>query len=171
MLKSTDSIVEALFDQDGSFRDFNLIAANIEQAMVLVGWFEKHFRSLSCLSSLEDNTGFSTRLTHLITLKPTQYAQIICKDTSIYISHIQVFLYALDDGQIDVEISFSPQDINKDMFELSAFLKLMKTWQTLAHSDVGFLRYEDGGWKYGDAQGVIYVSKLNCMDVLDSSHR
>ncbi|TQF70101.1 hypothetical protein [Pseudoalteromonas luteoviolacea] len=160
MLKSTDSIVEAIFDQDGSFRDFNFIAADIEQTMALVGWFEKHFSSVSCLSSLGAASNSSTQLASLTKLKPTNYAQIVCEGTSFFISHIQLFLCVLDSGLVDIEISFCPQDVNQEKFELSAFFKLMKTWQSLARADVGYLRYEDGSWEYGDTHSIIYISKL-----------
>ncbi|MBQ4810310.1 hypothetical protein J8M20_03140 [Pseudoalteromonas luteoviolacea] len=160
ILNSIDGITRDLFDQDGSCRDFNFKAKKLEHIVALIAWFQERYNTLSCYGDLGEFSDFSSCNTRLTTLCPSQYVQIICQDTSTLIKHIQVFLYIEDNGNIDVEISFFAQDIDRSQFELGPFLALLKTWQILAQADIGYLRYEDASWHFGDKNDVIYISKL-----------
>jgi len=162
MIHSISEIQEGILGCDGSCRDLNFLSSDREAVANLIRWFTEHF---DCLSAC-DNEGVSIQLNSIWqTLKglaPTKSIQIGGESSRCVIDKVQVFLFIEDDGTVDIEITFFPQDIKSEEFEIASFLQLIKFWHTKAGANIGYLRYENASWKYGDTSrnsGVIHVSK------------
>lgn len=162
MIRSIGQIEEGILDCDGSCRDLNFMSSDRGAVAKLITWFSDNYNSISAC----DNDGIDIELNSfeetLRNLPSPKSIQIGGESSSCVIDKVQVFLYIEADGTVYIEITFFPQDIKTEEFEISSFLQLIRFWQETASADIGYLRYENASWKFGDTSqnsGVIYVSK------------
>ncbi len=162
MIRSIDQINEGILDCDGSCRDVNFISSDRKAVANLIGWFSKNYDHISACDDEGVDVELSSFDEMLGKLSPTKSIQFGGESSRCIIDSVRVFLYIEDDSSVFVEITFFPQDIKVEEFEITSFLQLMKFWQVTVGANIGYLRYENASWKFGDTSrhsGVIYVSK------------
>ena len=162
MIHSISQIQEGILGCDGSCRDFNLISADRVAVSELVAWFYKRFQNISANGNDGLERSSESVLETIIGLSKSSYIQIVGEGSNFIIDKFQILLCVTESGDIDVEITIFPQDIDAKSFDLDRFLGLINSWRTMANADEGDLRYENASWVHADTSrgsGVIYVSK------------
>lgn len=156
-----NDIQEALLDEDGTLRDVNFDGSNWEGVSRLIGILLKSFNECTATDS-EGREGFDLKLeSSLEVAQDGGYLHLVFKNGSGFTSHLQVFITREDDGSPFVELTFSPNDVERTQNLATDFLE----WANEMRKHLGarryFARYENASWRIGDTShgsGVFFVS-------------
>jgi hypothetical protein len=149
-------IEEQIIDEDGSCRDVNFPEVNKNEAVALL----KHMAGFCVLYSATDSEGnqlavedIARHLSSTATGTIASYWQ-----SQGLISQLQIFLAWKDWSDIFVELTFFPQDVDRQNYSLESFLAWLRPILVALKTDTYYVRYENASWKYGDTSefsGVI----------------
>ena len=68
---------------------------------------------------------------------------------------LQLFIdHDRDTDEHCVEVTFFPQDINRELFSLALFLSMVNDWNAILKSEDFFIRYENASWELCDPDGL-----------------
>lgn len=152
---------EWILDCDGSSRDVTFTPTT-KCAVVA---FLKSLFSQYVVSSAFDNNGVD-RLPQLQADDPLQgidgYIHIVMTDGDGMIPNLQLFID--EDREIRqhcLEVSFFPNDIDAQQFNIGDFRTLIDAWNAMLKSDDYFVRYENASWDLYDPNGLGVIYSRN----------
>lgn len=149
-----EKAIEAIFRTDGSMRDITFTPVPPRNLASLIERFKAEFT----LMHASDREGDDIREQILsdslaFTNSPEQSLRSSWESVSHPLSAIQLFIYWPEpDGSAFVELSFHPEDLVRERFDLPGFIKLLDTWSDILGAANYFLREENMSWDL--SQGI-----------------
>ena len=152
-------IEDQVIDIDGSCRDINFPDVGRSEAISLLN----HMKTTCELKNGNDTEGNEISAEEMIKRisssdTETIFSYWLCHGL---VSQVQLFLSWTDGSKIFVEITFFPQDVNKEKYSLETFLGWLKPLLASLNTSTYFVRYENASWNYGDTSetsGVIFTN-------------
>jgi len=143
-----------ILDCDGSCRDVTFTPTTRSAAALFV----QSIASQYATRSSNDNNGVD-RSVQLDTDDPFAgidgFIHIGFDGGTGLLPNLQLFIdHDRETNKYCVEVSFFPQDINRDLFSLASFLSVVDDWNSILKSDDYFIRYENASWKLYDPLGL-----------------
>lgn len=149
---------EWILDCDGSCRDVTFTPTSKEA----VGSFVKFLLQRYQVTSTNDCHGLD-RVEQLQKADPCEAIDsvnhVVMKKDDRIISQLQLFI---DEEQelcrYCVEVTFFPDDINRQLFSFGTFHSMIEQWNEILQSKDYFIRYENVSWEHynPNGSGVIY---------------
>ena len=141
-------IAEQIIDIDGSCRDVNFPDVSQSQAYAVVS----HFQSICALKTATDSEGNDLNAQQMeerlsLSSSETIVSHWISKGL---ISQVQLFLSWESNSKIFIEITFFPNDVERDHFNLHLFFEWLAPILDALETNEYYVRYENASWKYGD---------------------
>ena len=154
-------VAAALLDDDGSCRDVNFENPTWDGVATLFENLLQHFH----VASAGDHEGREIPEpipSSVVALAQTGgFAQVFFSDGTGLVTRFQVFVSSEEDGSPFVEITFFPQDLDRDQDVKRVFVEWTDELQALLRARRYYARYENASWKFGDLSptgGVFLVS-------------
>ncbi len=152
-------IEEQVIDIDGSCRDVNFPDVDIMQAIALLNHV-LGFCELNSASDSEGNKLSAEEISNQLSKSDAETIVSYWKCQGL-ISQVQLFLSWNNKSKIFIELTFFPQDVDKEAYSLEKFKEWLKPFLVALNTKTYFVRYENASWLYGDTNefsGVIFSS-------------
>lgn len=150
----------ALLDCDGSCRDINFAENISTSAAIGVLMFLASTWTLAQAMTVEgDEVSYAELPSNL--RQPRGSLSTVWTGGSNP-EHIQAYFHWREADQVFCEITFFPQDFDRNSFTLVGFLSMLRKLKIAACSDEYYLRYEDASWRHGEHEqdSVILSNKV-----------
>ena len=146
-----------LLDRDGSCRDINFTEwGTRERASAVIAFLADNFTFVRA----DDGEGHEHSLPSTIEFLKSQTGSLnLLWAKEEFIPHLQLYVYWLSEHGFFLELTFFPQDLDPNRFDIQAFFTLLSNLVTASGSDEYYVRYENASWKHGDvsaSSGVIF---------------
>ena len=150
------NVESQIIDDDGSCRDINFPDVTSPKAIALL----ELIKSFCTLDDASNNTGDKLDVSQLENSIASLPSDSITSrwSSSRLIKHLQLFFSWDNADKVFIEITFFPNDVDRQSFSLVAFQDwlgpILKSLDTTEY----YVRYENASWKYGDTgkySGVI----------------
>ncbi len=156
-MTSVSTIQEDLLNRDGSCRDINLAEwISKDDAIAVIELVQE---SWSLVQSVDgEGQQLSLPETMSLLLHATGSAQMIWKRED-FIPHLQLYCHWSSPTQYFCELTFFPNDLDVESFEMQTFFSFLKSLLSASHSEEYYVRYENASWKHGDISpdsGIIF---------------
>jgi hypothetical protein len=164
-------IEKQIIDQDGSVRDINIDNIDVSKACALAEHLYKNYS----LSSAFTGDGrdvlsliASPSLRSAIFEKEKSNVDLFWQNPENLIRDLKLFFEWNKRGDIFVELTFFPEEIDTETFNLDLFMGFLKPIIKISDTQQFYVRYENASWEYGDVSqysGVIFYN-LDAQKVL-----
>ena len=146
---------KALKDRDGSCRDINFSEQlSRDSALKLLDAIASEW-SLRSATDSEGNCLSATDMRNHIKASKGSYSTFWTDGPLI--RQLQCYLYWNPYDDVFCEISFFPDDIDEDEFNMLKFMALLARLIKAARSTEYYVRYENSSWRHGDTSGTSSV--------------
>lgn len=156
-----EDIARSLLDRDGSCRDINFsehIATAGAVALV------ESIRARWAMGSATDVEGRAVQAADLTKYLAKDEGALSTVWEGAHIpGHLQAFFHWIEPDYVFCELTFFPQDLAVEGFDLNNFLELLAVFVSAARSPEYYVRYEDASWRHanGSAHHSVIFSHEN----------
>lgn len=146
-----------LLGRDGSCRDINFTEwVTREGASAVIAFLADNFTFVRA----GDGEGHEQSLPSAVVFLKNQTGSLnMLWAKEEFLPHLQLYVYWPSENSFFLELTFFPQDLDQNRFDIQAFFTLLSNLVTASGSNAYYVRYENASWKHGDvspSSGVIF---------------
>ena len=154
-------IEKQIIEIDGSCRNINFYVPQKNYLINLLKFLMDQYRFLSVAKSDGNKISIDNedcKLDELVSFY-NEHINLLLENKNQVIKNPQFFISRGESEDYYLEITFFPNDINRDKFTFIIFVEWLSQILKCGNSKEFYVRYENSSWKYGDSSddsGVIY---------------
>lgn len=163
-MRNTAQIARCLLDSDGTTRDVTFTPVGTERLLSFLKSLLPDYRVVMARDADGNDIAwlFEAGPENDLLAAPSGYIHAVFEGNAQLIPVLQVFIdWPVNQRGCGLELSFFPGDLDRQSFNVDAFVTLIETWRSILGADDYFVRYENASWDWYDADGlgVIYTGR------------